>query len=148
LLWSFVIDPDRRLQWQAIKEVKNIRNDAGRMGVDAEFHCDHGAFTRITRMLDWRPFHYMTNITVQSFHKMPWKGPPCQGMYEFIPIDAVQTNLSFRLRSLRRDWFTMLVVRMLMKRVMDKEYEADFNRLDKILTEMQSKDKATEQVII
>ncbi len=52
LLWSFVIDPQRRMQWQAIKEVKNTRNSAGRMGVDAEFHCDNGSFNRITRMLD------------------------------------------------------------------------------------------------
>jgi hypothetical protein len=26
LLWSFVIDPQRRMEWQAIKEVKNTRN--------------------------------------------------------------------------------------------------------------------------
>jgi hypothetical protein len=137
LLWSFVIDPQRRLQWQTIKEVKNIRNDSGRMGVDAEFHCDHGAFTRVTHMLDWRPFHYMTNTTVQTFHQLPVKGPPCQGIYEFIPIDAEHTKLSFRLRCLRRDWFTMQLVRLFMKRTMDKEYEADFNRLDKVLAEMQ-----------
>jgi hypothetical protein len=136
LLWSFVIEPQRRVQWQAIKEVKNTPNDHGRTGVDAEFHCDHGAFSRVTRLLDWRPFHYMTNITVQSFRNMPWKGPPCQGIYEFIPVDAGRTKLSFRLRSLRRDWFTMQLVRLLMKRVMNKEYEADFNRLDKILAEM------------
>src|SRR4030095_6060344 len=29
LLLSFVVDPQRRLQWQAIKEVKNIRNNSG-----------------------------------------------------------------------------------------------------------------------
>jgi hypothetical protein len=33
----------------------------------------------------------------------------------------------------------MQVVRLLMKRVIDKEYDADFNRLDKILKEMQGK---------
>jgi hypothetical protein len=140
LLWSFVIDPGRRLQWQAIKEVKNTRNNAGRMGVDAEFHCDHGSFTRITHMLDWRPFHYMTNISVQTFNKLPWKGPPCQGMYEFIRVDTGHTKLSFRLRCLRRDWFTMQLVRLFMKRTMDKEYKADFNRLDKVLAAMQDTD--------
>jgi hypothetical protein len=139
LLWSFIIDPKRRLQWQNIKEVKNTRNSSGRTGVDAEFHCDHGAYSRVTRLLDWRPFHYMTNITVQSFSKLPLKGPACQGIYEFIPIDSERTKISFRLRSLRRDWFTMQIIRLLMKRVMDKEYNADFNRLDKILEEMYGK---------
>lgn len=141
LLWSFVIEPGRRKQWQAIKEVKNTPNSAGRTGVDAEFHCDHGAFTRVTRLLDWRPFHYMTNISVQSFHAMPWKGPPCQGIFEFIPVDAGRTKLSFRLRSLRRDFFTLQLVRLFMKRVMDKEYDANFDRLDKILEEINVGDK-------
>ena len=141
LLWSFVIEPGRRKQWQAIKEVKNTPNSANRTGVDAEFHCDHGAFTRVTRLLDWRPFHYMTNINVQSFHAMPWKGPPCQGIFEFIPVDAGRTKLSFRLRSLRRDFFTMQLVRLFMKRVRDKEYDADFDRLDKILEEINVGDK-------
>jgi hypothetical protein len=133
LLWSFVIDPQRRMEWQAIKEVKNTRNSAGRMGVDAEFHCDHGSFNRVTRMMDWRPFLYMTSRCVQAFHKLHWKGPPFLNMYEFIPLDAERTKLSFRSRSLRRDWFTMQLVRLFMKRLLDKEYEADFNRLDRVL---------------
>ena len=135
-LWSFVIDPQRRLQWQAIKEVKNTRNSAGRMGIDAEFHCDHGSFNRVTRMMDWRPFHYMTNTSIQTFHKLPLKGPPVLSMYEFIPVDAERTKISFRARSLRRDWFTMQLVRLFMKRMLDKENEGDFNRLDKLLAEM------------
>lgn len=142
LLWSFIIDPQRRLQWQAIKEVKNTRNSSGRMGVDAEFHCDHGAFTRVTHMLDWRPFHYMTNISVQTFHNMPYKGPPFQGTYEFQPIDAEHTKLIFRTRSTRRDWFTMLLIRLFLKRTLDKEYNNDFNRLDTVLAAMQGKSKA------
>jgi hypothetical protein len=67
VMWSFIIDPGRRLLWQNINEVKNTPGETGRMGVGAQFHCDHGAFSRITRMLDWRPFHYMTNITHQRF---------------------------------------------------------------------------------
>ena len=140
-LWSFVIDPQKRLQWQAIKGVKNTRNSEGRMGVDSEFHCDHGAFNRVTRMLDWRPFNYMTNTSIQTFHKINWKGPAFLCMYEFIPLDNERTKLSFRSRSLRRDWFTMQLFRLFIKRMLDKENEADFNRLDKLLTETTGKDK-------
>jgi uncharacterized protein YndB with AHSA1/START domain len=92
LLWSFIIDPERRKQYQTIKELKPVRNNSGRMGVGAEFHCDHGAFTRVTQMLDWRPFHYMTNTTVQSFHKLPLKSPKSMVTFEFIPIDSGHTK--------------------------------------------------------
>jgi uncharacterized protein YndB with AHSA1/START domain len=137
LLWSFIIDPERRKQYQTIKELKPVRNSSGRMGVGAEFHCDHGAFTRVTQMLDWRPFHYMTNATVQSFHKLPLKSPKSIVTFEFIPIDSRHTKISFRVRSLRRDWFTVQFLRRIGKRLFDKENEGDYNRLDKVLEEMQ-----------
>ncbi|HKB43656.1 MAG TPA: DUF2652 domain-containing protein [Chitinophagaceae bacterium] len=138
LLWSFIIEPKKRVKWQSIKEVKNTHNSSGRLGVDAEFHCDHGSFSRFTRLLDWRPFHYMTNISVQSFHKLPFKAPPVQGIFEFIPVDAEHTKISMRTRSLRRGWFTMLIVRLFMKRMLDKENTVEFNKLDKIFEELDS----------
>ena len=137
LLWSFIIDPERRKQYQTIKELKPVRNTSGRLGVGAEFHCDHGAFTRVTQMLDWRPFHYMTNTTVQSFHKLPLKSPKSMVTFEFIPVDSGHTKISFRIRSLRRDWFTVQFLRRIGKRLFDKENEEDYNRLDKVLEKMQ-----------
>ena len=136
MLWSFVIEPQKRVQWQAIKKVTNTRNSSGRMGIDTEFHCDHGSFFRATRLLDWRPFHYMSNVSVQSFHWLPMKAPPCQGIYEFIPVDANHTKISIRIRSLRRGWFTMLLIRWFMKRSLDKENVSEFNKLDKVLLEL------------
>jgi len=144
LLWSFIIDPERRKLYQTIKELKPVRNSSGRMGIGAEFHCDHGAFTRVTQMLDWRPFHYMTNTTVQSFHKLPLKSPKAMVTFEFIPIDSGHTKISFRVRSLRRDWFTVEFLRRIGKRLFDKENEKDYNRLDKVLAKMQREDKPTE----
>ena len=139
LLWSFIIDPERRMQYQFIKELKPVRNSSGRMGVDSEFHCDHGKFTRVTRMLDWRPFHYMTNVTIQSFHRVPVKAPKSMVTFEFIPVDEGHTKLSFRVRSLRRDWVTVQFLRRIGKHVFDKENNGDYNRLDKVLSEMQAK---------
>jgi len=144
LLWSFIIDPERRKLYQTIKELKPVRNSSGRMGIGAEFHCDHGTFTRVTQMLDWRPFHYMTNTTVQSFHKLPLKSPKSMVTFEFIPIDSGHTKISFRVRSLRRDWFTVEFLRRIGKRLFDKENEKDYNRLDKVLAKMQREDKPTE----
>jgi len=144
LLWSFIIDPERRKQYQTIKELKPVRNNSGRMGVGAAFHCDHGAFTRVTQMLDWRPFHYMTNTTVQSFHKLPLKSPKSMVTFEFIPIDSGHTKISFRVRSLRRDWFTVQFLRWIGKRLFDKENEGDYDRLEKVLAKMQREDKLTD----
>jgi hypothetical protein len=141
LLWSFIVDPKRRLDWQVIKTVKNKRNNSGRIGVDAEFHCDHGSFTRITRNVDWRPFHYMTSTTVQIFHMLGWKAPTTLITFEFIPVDAQRTKLCFRLRCLRRDWFTMQLLRWVMKRALDKENDFEYNRLEKVLAELADKSK-------
>ncbi len=148
LLWSFVIDPERRQQYQTIKELKPVRNGSGRLGVDSEFHCDHGAFTRVTRMLDWRPFHYMTNVTSQSYNMLPLKAPKSMVTFEFIPVDAGHTKLSFRVRSLRRDWFTVQFMRRIAKHVFNKENNGDFNRLDKVLAKMQSEDKSASLEIV
>ena len=138
LLWSYIIEPQKRVQWQQIKKVTNTHNNSGRMGVDASFHCDHGSFSRITRVLDWRPFHYMSNISVHSFHWLPFKAPPAEGIYEFIPVDAEHTKISMRLRSLNRSWFNMLIVRLFMKRMLNKENKAEFNKLDEVLLELNS----------
>ena len=146
LLWSFIIDPERRKQYQIIKELKPTRNSSGRMGVDSEFHCDHGAFTRVTRMLDWRPFHYMTNVTVQSYNKLPLKTPKSMATFEFTPVDAGHTKLSFRVRCLRRDWFTVQFMRRIAKHVFNKENKEDYDRLDKVLAEMQSEDDKSRNI--
>lgn len=138
LLWSYIIEPEKRVQWQGIKKVTNTNNSSGRIGVDAEFHCDHGSFSRFTRLLDWRPFHYMTNISVQSFNKLPFKASPVQGIYEYIPVDAEHTKVSMRLRNLNRSWFNMLIVHLFMKRMLDKENKIEFNKLDKLLIELEN----------
>ncbi len=137
-LWSFIIDPERRLMWQNIKEVKNTPDLTGRLGVDAQFHCDHGAFSRITRMLDWRPFHYMTNITQQRFHKIPYKPPPVQCTFEFLPMEDGRTKISFRTRNIQRDWLTKTVFRLLARKMLDKENNLEYNRLERVLEEMRT----------
>lgn len=144
LLWSFVIDPERRKQYQVIKELKPTRNSTGRMGVGAEFHCDHGAFTRVTKMLDWRPFHYMTNITLQSYNKLPFKAPGSMVTFEFIPVDAAHTKLCMRVRSMSRAWFTVQFMRHIAKHVFNKENNGDYNRLDKVLATMEHEQKESE----
>jgi len=122
--------------WQNINEVKNTPGETGRIGVGAQFHCDHGAFSRVTRMLDWRPFHYMTNVTHQRFHKIPFKASPVQCTFEFLPLENGRTRISYRMRSIRRDWLTMTLTHLVMKKMLDKENDTEFNRLERVLEEM------------
>jgi hypothetical protein len=145
LLWSFIVDPQRRLEWQKIKTVKNIRNNSGRMGTDAEFHCDHGAFNRNTRMLDWRPFHYMTNTTVQIYHKLPLKTPPAFVTFELIPIDSQRTKVSQRIRCSRRGWLTMRLFNLFIKPSFDKEYNFEYDKLERVLADLTEKNKEVEE---
>jgi len=57
------------------------------------------------------------------------------------PVDADHTKISMRVRSLRRSWFAMLLVRLFMKRSLDKENVSEFNKLDKILLELTGNNK-------
>ena len=64
--------------------------------------------------------------------------------FEFITVDATHTKLCFRVRSLRRDWFTVQFLRWIGKRLFDKENEGDYDRLEKVLAKMQREDKLTD----
>ncbi len=139
VLWSFNIDPERRLQWQSIESVKITRNALGRTGAGAETHCAHGSYNRISRILDWRPFHY---FTIQCDHKPAWRGPSARITFEFTPIDTERTRISFRLQSLRRHWLIVRLTRALGRRSVQKELDAEYDRLDKILAEMSLGDDA------
>ena len=61
--------------------------------------------------------------------------------FEFITVDATHTKLCFRVRSLRRDWFTVQFLRRIAKHIFDKENNGDYNRLDKVLAKMQDENK-------
>jgi hypothetical protein len=63
--------------------------------------------------------------------------------FEFIPVDAAHTKLSFRNTLLRRDWFTVQFMRRIAKYVFDKENNGDYNRLDEVLAKMQEENKAS-----
>ncbi len=65
------------------------------------------------------------------------KAPQSMGTF----VDAVHTQLSFRVRCLFRDWFTVQSMRRIARYVVDKENNGDYNRLDKVLANMQDENK-------
>lgn len=114
------------------------------MGVGAAFHCDHSMFTGVTKMPGWRAFHYMTNVTIQSFNKFLMKAPESMATFEFIPVDAGHTKLCFRVRCLRRDWFTIQFMRHIVKHLFINENIGDYNRPDSVFASMQHEQKESE----
>ena len=56
LLWAYNVDPTR-VQWQGdLAGIRNTANKEGRFAAGAEIHCDHGSYSRVNKVVDWRPF--------------------------------------------------------------------------------------------
>jgi uncharacterized protein YndB with AHSA1/START domain len=60
LVWEYLSDPARRMQWQTQTDRVDQFNTSGRRGVGTTNHCVHGHGTVFEEILDWRPFHYFT----------------------------------------------------------------------------------------
>lgn len=76
--WGYVTQPSERLRWQVdVRSAYNIPSENGRTEVGWVGHCDHGSYTMQHRIVDWKPFHY---VTMQTTTKglSPTKPPPSQ----------------------------------------------------------------------
>jgi uncharacterized protein YndB with AHSA1/START domain len=60
LVWEYLTDPVRRMQWQTGTDRVDQFNTSGRRGVGTTNHCVHGHGTVVEEILDWRPFRYFT----------------------------------------------------------------------------------------
>ena len=142
VLWSYCIDADRRLSWQgSTYSVDNRRNAVGRFEVGAEAHCAHGNYFRVSRFVDYRPFHY---YTMHCVHRPFWACPPLHVQFEMTPIDAEHTRLSFRIRTTRRDPITVWLTRKLAPKLI--AVEIDLTRLSQVLESEDGNRVSTEAV--
>jgi hypothetical protein len=60
VVWDWLNDPLRRSRWMAGTHWSAGRRPAGRTGVGARNHCEHGAGTATETVVDWCPFDYFT----------------------------------------------------------------------------------------
>lgn len=60
LLWEWLNDPVRRGLWMDGTTWSIRERPGGREGVGTVAHCAHGKGESFERILDWRPFQYMT----------------------------------------------------------------------------------------
>jgi uncharacterized protein YndB with AHSA1/START domain len=60
VVWEYMTDPAKRMQWQVGTDRLDQSNPKGRRGAGTTNHCVHGHGTVVEEILDWRPFEYYT----------------------------------------------------------------------------------------
>src|SRR3954471_19186834 len=74
LAWEFLTTPGQRMSWQPwVTEVTVKGADGGRRGPGSANHCMHGKDAVVEEILDWRPFDYVTDLTVLATPHGPVK---------------------------------------------------------------------------
>ena len=63
LVWEYFTAPAQRPKWRGADEVRETTS-GGRRGIGTTNHCMHGPHAIIEEILDWRPFDYLTLMTL------------------------------------------------------------------------------------
>ena len=61
VVWDWMNDIQKRLQWESLHEIRPLIRPGGRMGAGAQNHCAHGKNTFIETIVDWHPFKTYTS---------------------------------------------------------------------------------------
>jgi Protein of unknown function (DUF2652)/Polyketide cyclase / dehydrase and lipid transport len=63
--WEFITKPGQRMLWQPwVTEVSIRGATGGRRGPGSANHCMHGKDAIVEEILDWRPYDYVTDLTI------------------------------------------------------------------------------------
>lgn len=63
--WEFLTKPGQRMLWQPwVTEVTVKGATGGRRGPGSANHCRHGKDAVVEAILDWRPYDYVTDLTI------------------------------------------------------------------------------------
>jgi uncharacterized protein YndB with AHSA1/START domain len=91
--WEFLTKPGQRMSWQPWVTSVEIRGaTGGRRGLGSANHCMHGEDAVVEEILDWRPYDYVTDMTILETPQGPVKVPHT---IEFEPI-STGTTIHFR----------------------------------------------------
>ncbi len=91
--WEFLTKPGQRMSWQPwVTSVEIKGATGGRRGLGSANHCMHGEDAVVEEILDWRPYDYVTDMTILETPDGPVKVPHT---IEFEPI-AGGTRIHFR----------------------------------------------------
>jgi len=82
--WEFLTKPGQRMSWQPwVTEVTVKGATGGRRGPGSANHCRHGKDAVIEEILDWRPYDYVTDMTILDTPAGPLRLPHT---IEFEPV--------------------------------------------------------------
>lgn len=104
VIWSYWVEPEKRLRWQpnqTVDGIKNLANAQGRLGAGATSHCAHAVGGDVLReYLDWRPFRYFTtSLTPLGRGPLDWLMlSRAIETTEFTPLENGGTLVQFRIR--------------------------------------------------
>ena len=63
--WEFLTKPGQRMLWQPWVTEVNVKGaTGGRRGPGTANHCMHGKDAVVEEILDWRPYDYVTDLTI------------------------------------------------------------------------------------
>ena len=62
--WEFLTRPGQRMSWQPWVTSVTVQTAGGRRGPGSSNHCMHGKDAVVEEILDWRPYDYVTDLTV------------------------------------------------------------------------------------
>ena len=131
-VWQYFIDAGRRLKWQSdTYNVENVVGQDGRTGIGTISYCDHGNYRMDHRIVDWRPFDYITMQT-ESKGKSLAKPPSGHVTFAFSPVETSKTALSMRMRMSNRGFAMRMLIRLL-RRVIEKEWHAHYAALEDLI---------------
>src|SRR5205823_4527374 len=88
--WDLLTSPTRRPQWQFGVEKVTEDVSGGRRGVGTTAHCFHGGMVALEEIVDWKPFHYYSEVTRSPMGSM-------EMTMELTPREH-GTAVSFRMR--------------------------------------------------
>lgn len=72
--WEFLTKPGQRMTWQPwVTEVTIKGATGGRRGIGSANHCMHGKDAVVEKILDWRPYDYVTDRTILDTPSGPVK---------------------------------------------------------------------------
>ncbi len=111
--WDWINNPQKRVLWDDLDEVKPILRPGGRTGPGARNHCLHGKEVAVEDVLDWRPFDYFTV-------KICKRGVCVSRTCQFTPLeDGGRTRLStnFVVKMPLPDWLARRVMKPFFKMV-------------------------------
>ncbi len=134
VVWAYHIDASRRLKWQSdTTSVEAKPSSDGRTGIGAESYCDHGSYRLNHRVVDWRPFDYITMVTTPEGKSLA-KPPAGMATFDFQELADSKCRIYLRMRATDRGMVTRMKL-SLFRPLIKKIWHGHYATLDRLVRE-------------